>query len=218
MLLWLETCCIDRFFAKRSWACLLCDGARWGISGDEFTDVNDGLRWSSADDADRRIERFEREWKREDVALCGVDGSDMSVNVVSLEWCDAAELSESSAELRDDDEETELEAFRCARIIETSGALYDRTFVVDRRATGPEIVRISTGLSELLTLPARRGSFVDMADSVRLLRRVNALVMDMVPLEKESFDIVACLSDDGVLAANWLRLIATARENRPLQW
>jgi ABC-type uncharacterized transport system YnjBCD permease subunit len=95
-----------------------------------------------------------------------------------------------------------VEALRCARIIETSGALYDRTFVVDRRATGPEMVRMSTGLSELLTLPARRGSFVDIADSGRLLRRVNARVIDMVSMGKTAFDIVACLVNDGVLAAN----------------
>jgi len=118
------------------------------------------------------------------VALDGVDGSDMSVNVVSRERCDAAEQSESSAELRDDAEDTEFEAFLCARIVETSGALYESTFVVDRRATGPEIVRISTGLSELLTLPVRRGSFVDIVASERLLRKVKALVIDIVSVRK----------------------------------
>jgi len=122
--------------------------------------------------------------------LGGVDGSEMSVSVVSLERCDAAELSESSAELREEAEETEFDGFRCARIAETSGALYDSTFVVDRRATGPDIVRISTGLSELLTLPARRGSFVDIdVISDRLLRRVKALVIDMVWPRKRAFDI-----------------------------
>jgi hypothetical protein len=145
-----------------------------------------GFWWSSADEADRRMERFEREWKRDDDALCGVEGSEISVSVVSPERCEAAELSESSAELRDDAEETELDAFRCARIVETSGALYDRTFVVDRRAIGPEIVRMSTGLSGFLTLPARRGSLADIGSSERLLRRVNALVIDMVSLREGS--------------------------------
>jgi hypothetical protein len=137
------------------------------------------------------MERFEREWKRDDDALSGVDGSEISVSVVSPERCEAAELSESSAELRDDAEETEFDAFRCARIVETSGALYERTFVVESSATGPEMVRMSTGLSGFLTLPARRGSFDDIAASVRLLRRVNALVMDMVAKREGSFEVMA---------------------------
>jgi len=69
------------------------------------------------------MERFESEWKSADVALCGVDGSEISVRVVSLERCEAAELSESSAELREEAEETEFDAFRCARNVDTSGAL-----------------------------------------------------------------------------------------------
>jgi len=55
-------------------------------------------------------------------------------------------------------------------------------FVVDSRATGPEILRISTGLSELRKLPARRG-IVFIIASERLLRRVKALDIDMLRRE-----------------------------------
>jgi hypothetical protein len=118
-----ETCCRDRFLAIRSCACLLCDGAREGISGDDVELIDSCL--SSTEDADRRGDLFELNLKSElaalDVALDG--GDDISVSVVSRDRCEPAEESESSAELRDDVEETEFEALRCARIVETSGAL-----------------------------------------------------------------------------------------------
>lgn len=63
---------------------------------------------------------------------------------------------------------------------DTSGALYDSIFVVDSRATGPDILREPTGLSGALTLPARSGSVGVIVASVRLLRRVNALDSDMM--------------------------------------
>jgi hypothetical protein len=116
-----ETCCRERFFASRSCACLLCDGARDGISGD---DVTESCR-SSTDEADRRGDFFELKRKIELVALEGVldGGGDTSVSAVSRDRCEPAEQSESSAELREEAEDTEFEALRCARIIETSGAL-----------------------------------------------------------------------------------------------
>jgi len=124
--------------------------------------------------------RFENERKTEVDKLTGEGGSETSVNVVSADRCEAAELSDSSPELREEVEETELEALRCARISDTSGALYDSIFVVDRRATGPEILRILMGFSDILMLPARRGSVGVMVASVFLLRRVNALDSDMM--------------------------------------
>jgi len=86
-------------------------------------EVSDCCR-SSTEEADRRGDRFEKEWKREVETVCSGDGgSEMSVNVVSRDRCEPAELSESSAELRDEVEDTEFEALRCARISDTLGAL-----------------------------------------------------------------------------------------------
>jgi len=171
--------CIERFLASFSCAVLLWDGALWGRSGDDVAEPCDWCR-SSTEETDRRGVRFEREGKREFDVVKGDVGSDISVRVVSRDRCEPAELSESSAELREEVEDTEFEAFRCARISATFGALYESMFVVDRRATGPEILRMSTGLSELLKLPARRGRVGLMIASVRLLRRVKALDIDML--------------------------------------
>jgi len=98
-----------------------------------------------------------------------------SVMVVSRD------VSDSSAELREEEpEDTDPDALRCARRVETSGALYDSIFVVDRRATGEEIFLISTGLSEYLML-AERPKVGDggLMGSGRLRLSVNALAIDM---------------------------------------
>jgi hypothetical protein len=159
---------------------LLCDGARDGTSGDDVETAES--RRSSKVEADRRGDFLEPKLKRELDALDGVldGGFDTSVNVVSRERCEPAEESESSAELRDDVDDTEFEALRCARIVETSGALYTSMLVADTRAIGPDIVRMSTGLSELRMLFARRGIVGGIVVSERLERRVKALVIDML--------------------------------------
>lgn len=84
-------------------------------------------------------------------------------------------------------------------------------FVVDRRATGPEILRMSTGLSELRKLPAREGKVVGlMSASVRLLRRVKALDNDMAGDEGRKIGSSSSSIDEtpqlvgGVQAANRL--------------
>jgi hypothetical protein len=83
-------------------------------------------------------------------------------------------------------------------------------FVAETRPTGPEIVRISTGLSELRMLFARRGIVGGIVVSERLERSVKALVIDMLGEKNGCF--VAEASSTGphylgmtrVLAANIL--------------
>jgi hypothetical protein len=53
-------------------------------------------------------------------------------------------------------------------------------FVAETRPRGPEIVRMSTGLSELRMLFARRGIVGGIVVSVRFERSVKALVIDML--------------------------------------
>jgi len=48
---------------------------------------------------------------------------DAVVETVSRELCDVDDVSESSAELRDEPLDTDVLALRCARTNETSGAL-----------------------------------------------------------------------------------------------
>lgn len=103
-----------------------------------------------------------------------------SVKVVSREVCDVDEVSDSSAELREEPDDTEKDALRWARTSETSGALYDSIFVVDRRATGDDIVRISTGLSENRIVADRVGDGGMEVVSSRFRRSVKALAIDII--------------------------------------
>ena len=86
-------------------------------------------------------------------------------------------LSESSAECVDSFDEEVL------RMVAISGALYDSMLVVDKRATGEEILARSNAarsnvlLVGLFILWERAG--VDDDDSVRLMRLVTARARDM---------------------------------------
>jgi hypothetical protein len=112
--------------------------------------------------------------------LFRLGGDDGVVMSVKSDKCEVSEVSDSPASLIEEPEEKELDAFRCARIVETSGTLGRFVFVVDSSANGPEIVRMSTGLSECRMLPARRGIVGAIVGFVVLLRKVKALVIDMM--------------------------------------
>jgi hypothetical protein len=65
-------------------------------------------------------------------------------------------------------------------MLEISGASYTRVFVVERRATGREILARSIfDMDEFLTLWALFGIDICSVDSVRLMRLVMARARDM---------------------------------------
>jgi len=160
--------------ARTSWAFLLCEAALRGMSGDDtgsmsssdeicdlcFSEDVDTERESLGGIGGERDEVFE--WKYESLSLAPGEevGDDDAIDETSVKAVsrDPDEVSDSSAEDREEDpDDTEKDAFRWARTAETSGALYDSMFVVDRRATGDDIFRTSIGLSENRILAARVG-------------------------------------------------------------
>jgi hypothetical protein len=152
---------------------LLCEAALRGTSGDDTgsTSSNDVCDWSFSEDVDTERESLGGiggkgdeffEWKYESLCLASGEevGDDDAIDETSVKAVsrEPDEVSDSSAEEREEDpEDTEKDAFRWARTAETSGALYDSMFVVDRRATGEDIFRTSISLSENRILAARVG-------------------------------------------------------------
>jgi len=116
-----------------------------------------------------------------------------SVAFVALDRFEIDEASDSSELVRaEEPEETLDEAFRCAWITETSGALYVSMLVVLSNCTGPEIVLISIGFSLYRMLAARSGGvelslcLTVFGESDFLRRIVNARAMDDIVTAKSS--------------------------------
>lgn len=87
--------------------------------------------------------------------------------------------SESSAEPREEVDDTEEEALRRPFSEEMSGALYESIFVVDNSATGGEIRVRSMAFPDALTLPIRIGGGVEVFSRLPV-RMVNALARDIL--------------------------------------
>jgi len=154
--------CIDRLRDNSTWACLECDGARWGMDGASKLGVKSKFSLSAKKSAASFL------------GVTGVAGDDDSMDEVSVpallrKLRSIVEKSESLIDDTDEDDDEE--------ILRMSGALSAWTFVVEISSTGMEIcARLIVPGAYLTVLPLARGA----CGSVRLVRLVRARARPIV--------------------------------------